>query len=381
VPSGHSLSFCVYGISGQGRGAPVRAPCGRARPTRPCGLRAATLPTLRGGGAAARPVPCGAGDMWRPRPGPCGPRPGQVGRQPLRGGTPPQCKAKPLRGGPMARPCIAPPPRRLRRRCSGAARPPLCGGCGAVRPSGPVGGASAPALASATPAARPRYGRPACALAARRSGRRPSRRFSPPSRGGGLRGTRLRPLSGALPKPCPSPLRGRNLDRRAHWRRQAPPSPRFARGGARGYAACGRDCRPVNRPARPRQAPRRRAEPATFGGLACRYPGRREGLRRVSRPVAGHPPISQPCRGCLLCLPLRVVCLALVVSGGLSAGPAVSLAGRCPALLGPSGHLPRPQVRPVRRWRLPLLAVSGPLVRPAGGWRSCGASRKKSPSG
>lgn len=83
-------------------------------------------------------------------------RPGQVGRQPLRGGTPPQCKAKPLRGGPKARPCIAPPPRRLRRRCSGAARPPLVGALG---PSAPP--ARSAALRPALPA-RPRLRRRPC---------------------------------------------------------------------------------------------------------------------------------------------------------------------------------------------------------------------------
>ena len=43
-------------VTGQGKGAPVRAPFGGARPTRPLGLRAVPLPTLRGGGAAARPA-------------------------------------------------------------------------------------------------------------------------------------------------------------------------------------------------------------------------------------------------------------------------------------------------------------------------------------
>lgn len=85
---------------------------------------------------------------------------------------------------------------------------------------------------------------------------------------------------------------GGNLYRRAHWRRQAPPTPRFARGGARGTPPAGGLCRPVNRPARPRQAPRRRLR-RPCGGLACRCPGQRETNKRVSRPVAGHPPISQ----------------------------------------------------------------------------------------
>lgn len=121
-----------------GKGAPVRGPFGGPRPTRP--LRPAgrhpAHPGRRRG--TARPACCRSRGHVAAKAAPAA-RPGQVGRQPLRGGTPPQCKAKPLRGGPLARPCIAPPPRRLRRRCSGAARPPQSGGCGAVRASGPVG--------------------------------------------------------------------------------------------------------------------------------------------------------------------------------------------------------------------------------------------------
>ena len=55
-----------------GEGAPVRVPpAGGPRPTRPSGLRAVTLPTLCGGGAAARPAclrqsgKCGG---WSPPP-------------------------------------------------------------------------------------------------------------------------------------------------------------------------------------------------------------------------------------------------------------------------------------------------------------------------
>lgn len=45
------------GLAAWGKGAPVRVPpAGGPRPTRPSGLRADTLPTLGGGGAAARPV-------------------------------------------------------------------------------------------------------------------------------------------------------------------------------------------------------------------------------------------------------------------------------------------------------------------------------------
>ena len=57
VPGGHSLLCSLWRSSGLGKGAPVRVPpAGGPRPTRPSGLRADTLPTLGGGGAAARPV-------------------------------------------------------------------------------------------------------------------------------------------------------------------------------------------------------------------------------------------------------------------------------------------------------------------------------------
>ena len=154
-------------------------------------------PPWADGGAAARPVqpPAGSG-RGNVAAKPAQALAGQVGRQPLHGGTPPQCKAKPLRGGPMARPCIAPPPCRLRRRCSGAARPPLCGGCGAVRPSGPVGGASASRASPATPAAQAVPPGSAFALAARRSGPGPlaGGAAPQPSRGPGC---------GLLCSPCP----------------------------------------------------------------------------------------------------------------------------------------------------------------------------------
>ena len=123
-PCPHSLSGsrrCPHFMS-PGRPAPGL----RSKGTTACG-RWWGLPS----GPLGRP-----GVMWRPRPGPCGPRPGQVGRlrcsgAPLRNARPSPC------GAACSGPCVAPPPRRLRRRCSGAARPPLCGGCGAVRPSGP----------------------------------------------------------------------------------------------------------------------------------------------------------------------------------------------------------------------------------------------------
>lgn len=157
------------GIAAWGKGLPSvsRLRAGRVPPA-PAACGPLTLPTLCGGGAAARPAclrqsgKCGG---WSPPVGGSG----QASRQPLRGATQSGRKAKPLRGR-FAGLAPRPAPRRLRRWCSGAARPPRCGGCGAVRPSGPVGGASASLASPATPAAQAVPRGSAYALAARRSG-------------------------------------------------------------------------------------------------------------------------------------------------------------------------------------------------------------------
>lgn len=137
-------------------------------------------------------------------------RPGQVGRQPLRGGTPPQSKAKTSRLR-RALLCSSPAPVAAQVLRGGPA--PKNGGFGAVRPSGPVGGTPASLASPATPAAQAVPRGSAYALAARRSGPGPlAGGAAPPqpSRGPGC-GLLLQPL----------PLRGgRNLDRRAHWRRK-----------------------------------------------------------------------------------------------------------------------------------------------------------------
>lgn len=108
TPSFRSL----WRSSGLGKGAPVRVPpAGGPRPTRPSGLRADTLPTLCGGGAAARPVqpPAGSGRgnvaagrrLRRLRPS----QPPAVARA-----TRARRKAKPA-SGPLRGPCPGHSPR------------------------------------------------------------------------------------------------------------------------------------------------------------------------------------------------------------------------------------------------------------------------------
>lgn len=128
---------------------------------------------------------------------------------------------------------------------------------------------------------------------------------------------------------------GGNLYRRAHWRRKRR-LPRASRAAGRGDTPpAGGICRPVNRPARPRQAPRWWLR-HPCGGLACRCPGQRETNKRVSRPVAGHPPISQP-RGYVMfcCVVARVPGMPGVwylsgVAGGL---PVLTLSRSCALVL------------------------------------------------
>ena len=119
-------------------------------------------------------------------------RPGQVGRQPLRGGTPPQSKAKTSRLR-RALLCSSPAPVAAQVLRGGPA--PTSGGFGAVRPSGPVGGASANLASPATPAAQAVPRGSAYALAARRSGPGPlaGGAAPQPSRGPGC-GLLLQPL-------------------------------------------------------------------------------------------------------------------------------------------------------------------------------------------
>lgn len=272
VPGGHSLFSFSLPVSGQGKGLPSAAPSvGRVPPAptacgpSPCPPCAAAVPPP----APSRPCrPCRV--MWRPRP--------RLWRVPAklaasRCSGAPFRKARP-RQAACGGPCFAPPPRRLRRRCSGAARPPRSGGCGAVRASGPVGGASASLASPATPAAQAVPLGSACALAARRSG-----------------AAALAASSGqAGPRPAAcglAPAGARNLYRRAQWRRKRR-LPRASRAAGRGGTP-----------------------PA--GGSAGRCPGRQgQGKPRAGRQAAHE-------RG--PCLPVP--------------RPARANRGGCPALCGP----------------------------------------------
>ena len=372
----------LWRYSGLGIGAPVRGPV----------RRAASHPPLRPAGRSPCP-PCAAAVPPPARPA-CG-SPGNVaaGRRlrRLRPSQPPAvARGHPVRpqgqapAGPLRGPCPRPAPRRLRRWCSGAARPPRCGGCGAVRPSGPGGGAPASLASPATPAAQAVPRGSAYALAARRSG---------PS-GLALRGSAhsrlaapqaLAPLraAGSLPacagRSARAAAAGRNLDRRAHWRRKRR-LPAHSRAAGRGERRLRAGVPAVSPAGKAKASPAQGGKPPTCGGLACRCPGQRGQNVAGVPPSGGFPPLSHSGKTVvLLCLLLLVVCLLLAGSGGWSAGLAVCLAGRCPGLLGRSGHLLWRRLLPVS-WRRNLRrAVSGLLVRRSVGWRLCGANKNPPP--
>lgn len=257
-------------------GAPGRVPPAPAA----CGPL--TLPTLCGGGAAARPAclrqsgkcggqgrACGASwSSWPPA----------VARGHLSAmqGQAPAGRAK----GPALH-CSSPAPVAAQVLRGGPA--PTSGGFGAVRPSGPVGGAPASLASPATPAAQAVPRGSAYALAARRSGPGPlaGGAAPQPSRGPGC-GLLLQPL----------PLRGAAIKTAARTGGASAAFPALrARRGA-GNAACGRECRPLPRPARPRQAPRRAASRPQAGALPASAPASDGPTWRVSRPVRASRPFS-----------------------------------------------------------------------------------------
>ena len=218
---------------------------------------------------------------------------GQASRQPLRGATQSGRKAKPLRGRFAG---LA--PGQPRAGCGvGAPGRPGPHNVGAVGPSAPP--ARSAALRPALPA-RPRLRRRPCraalpthsppgvaALPGSRwatSGPRQAARqaLAPPA--GGWLSPGLRRSFGSRRCGGPQFVPPRALAA------QAPPPRAFARGGARGNAACGRECRPFPRPARPRQAPRRAASRPQAGALPAGAPASEGKTWRVSRPLAGSRP-------------------------------------------------------------------------------------------
>ena len=298
-------------VSGLGKGAPVRGPV----------RRAASHPPLRPAGRSPCP-PCAAAVPPPARPA-CG-SPGNVaaGRRlrRLRPSQPPAvARGHPVRpqgqapAGPLRGPCPRPAPRRLRRWCSGAARPPQCGGCGAVRPSGPGGGAPASLASPATPAAQAVPRGSAYALAARRSG---------PS-GLALRGSAhsrlaapqaLAPLraAGSLPacagRSARAAAAGRNLDRRAHWRRKRR-LPAHSRAAGRGERRLRAGLPPGSPAGKAKTSAVQAGKSAGHvSGLACRCPcggrnyGGCPGLCRYSRPILT--PSVRWCFYVCCCVPL-----------------------------------------------------------------------------
>mgnify|MGYP004575531651 CR=1 FL=1 len=371
VPCGHSLFCSLWRSSVLGKGAPVRGPpAGGPRPTRPCGLRAAhpAHPVRR---LCRRPP----GQPLRVCPGNVAAkagqaRPGQVGRQPLRGATQSGRKAKPLRGRFAG---LA--PRQPRAGCgAGAPARPGPHSVGAVGPSAPPARSAAlrPAL-PAWPRLRRRPGRAALpphsppGVAARC----PSLGVPPPSRAGA-------PAAGCCCSPCP--CGGPHLRTPRALAAQAPPSSRIrARRGA-GNAACGRECRPLHRPARPRQAPRRAADAAHKRGPCLPMPRPARANRGGCPALCGPPaPSHSEKTVVLLCLLLRSASPAVLCRSGWCPLP-VRLCPSgfpSPGQIGPCGSLRQTRRGPLVSLWLALLAVHRRSV-PLAGWSfKC----KKHPTG
>ena len=177
---------------------------------------------------------------------------------------------------------------------------PTSGGFGAVRPSGPVGGAPASLASPATPAAQAVPRGSAYALAARRSGPGPlAGGAAPPAEPG----PRLRAAAAAL-----APAGGRNLDRRAHWRRKRR-LPRASRAAGRRERRLRAGVPAVAPAGKAKASPAQGGKPPTSGGLACQCPGQRWANVAGVPPCAGLPPLLILVNGgafyvccCLSCL-------------------------------------------------------------------------------
>lgn len=128
------------GLAAWGKGLPSVARCAGPRPTRPSGLRADTLPTLCGGGAAARPA--------------CLRQSGKCG-----GWSPPAA----AQAKPAASRCAGPP--------SPAARPSPCGAASrALPPASPAPVAALVLRGGPAPTMWGLWGRPPLRPGRRRSG-------------------------------------------------------------------------------------------------------------------------------------------------------------------------------------------------------------------
>ena len=154
---------------------------------------------------------------------------------------------------------------------------PTRGGFGAVRPSGPGGGAPASLASPATPAAQAVPRGSAYALAARRSG-----------------AAALAASSGqAGPRPAAcglAPAGARNLDRRAHWRRKRR-LPAHSRAAGRGERRLRAGVPAVAPAGKAKASPAQGGKPPTSGGLACQCPGQRWATVAGVPPCAGLPPL------------------------------------------------------------------------------------------
>lgn len=216
--------------------------------------------------------------MWRPRPRL---RRVLVKLAASRCAGAPLRKARP-RQAACGGPCFAPPPRRSRRRCSGAARPPQVGALG---PSAPP--ARSAALRPALPA-RPRLRRRPCRAALPThsppgvAARGPSLGVPPPP---AEPGPRLRAAAAAL-----APAGGRNLDRRAHWRRKRR-LPRASRAAGRRERRLRAGVPAVAPAGKAKASPAQGGKPPTGGGLACQCPGQRWANVAGVPPCAGLPPL------------------------------------------------------------------------------------------
>lgn len=329
-------------IAARGKGLPSAAPSvGRVPPAppacgpTPCPPCAAAVPPP----APSSPLRGLAGEMWRPRP--------RLRR------VPGKLAAPVARGHPSAKQGQAP---------AGPLQAGLAlllplAGCGVGAPARP-GPHKVGAVGPSAPPARSAALRPA-SPARPRLRRRPCRSALPTHSPPGVAGARPSPLPAAKPgralRPTALPLRGPAICTAARTGGASAASPRIrARRGAGERRL--RAGMPAGSPAgKAKASPAQGGKPPTGGGLACRCPGQRGPTVAGVPPCAGLPPLLILVkRWCFLCLLLLVVCLALVVSGGWSAGLVVSLAGRCPGLPGLSG-------RPLWRRRLP---VSGRRLLP-----------------